>query len=213
MRQASPSAAGSGLMEYVNAGISPDAIWDGILKSANELLLRKPGIIALHAVTSINALHFIFGAAADETTRRMALLQAAGWVAMFRENIGGAPAFKLDAMEPRDVPKAPAEAIADIFATIKDNRQDAARKTLGFLKNGGTNDAIFAAARRMIFLKGRDSHDYKFGAAAWEESLFASTPQTRALLTAGMMGHLPPSTQPDSPLMIRSREAVSTVLK
>ena len=213
LRQASPSAAGSGLLEYLQGGVSPDAVWDGILKSANELLLRKPGIIALHAVTSINALHFIFGAAADETTRRMALLQAASWVAMFRQNVGDAKAFNLDTIEPLDVPKAPGDAVAEIFKTIGKDRQEAARKTLGYFKNGGTSDAIFAAARRMIFLKGRDSHDYKFGAAAWEESVLASTPRTRSLLTASMMGHLPSSTEPDTPLMIRSREAVSTVLK
>ena len=65
----------------------------------------------------------------------------------------------------------------------------------------------------MIFLKGTDSHDFKFGAAAWEESLLASTPRTRSLLTAGMMGYLPSSTTPDSPLMTRAREAVSAVLK
>jgi hypothetical protein len=213
LRQASPKAAGSGLLEYLQGGVSPDAIWDGILKGANELLLRKPGIIALHAVTAINSLHFIYGAAADETTRRLCLIQAASWAAMFRESIGEAAKLKLEAMEPMEVPKAPADAIADIFATIGKSRVDAARKTLGYFRNGGNNEAIFAAARRMIFLKGRDSHDYKFGAAAWEESVLASTPGTRSLLTASMMGHLPPSTAPDSPLMLRSREAVSTVLK
>jgi hypothetical protein len=212
LRHVTPSAAGSGLMEYINGGVSANAVWDGVLKSANELLLRKPGIIALHAVTSVNALHYVFGAAADETTRRLALLQAASWAAMFRESVGDAPAFKLNELEPMEVPKAPAEAIADVFATVGKSRQEAARKALGFLKNGG-DEAIFAAARRMIFLKGRDSHDYKFGAAAWEESLLASTPRTRSLLTAAMMGHLPASTTPDSPLMIRSRNAVSAVLK
>jgi hypothetical protein len=213
LRHASARAAGSGLTEYINGSVSPDAVWDGVLKCANELLLRKPGIIALHAVTAVNALHFIYGAAADETTRRMAMLQAASWVAMFRESIGDAPKFKINAMEPMEVSKSPADAIAEIFAAIKNSRLEAARKTLGFLKNGGTNEAVFAAARRMIFLKGRDSHDYKFGAAAWEESVLASTPGTRSLLTAAMMGHLPSSASPDSPLMIRSREAVSTILK
>jgi hypothetical protein len=213
LRSASPKAAGSGLLEYLQGGVSPDAVWDGILKASNELLLRKPGIIALHAVTAVNALHFIYGAAADETTRRLCLLQAASWTAMFRESIGEAPKLTIDQLELLDVSRKPDEAVADIFATVGKNRTDAARKTLAFLKNGGSHEAIFAAARRMIFLKGRDSHDYKFGAAAWEESLLASTPNTRSLLTAGMMGHLPASTTPDSPLMIRSREAVSSALK
>jgi len=89
---------------------------------------------------------------------------------------------------------------------------DAARKTLGFLKNGGSNEAVFAAARRMIFLKGRDSHDYKYGAAAWEECVLASDPKWRAPLAAAMMFNLPGSKTPDSPLMNQAREAVARVL-
>jgi len=212
LRSAAPGAIGGELVKSLKAASGPEPLWDGILKAANELLLRKPGIVALHAVTSINALHYIFGAAADETTRKTALLQAASWCTMFRDAIGEAPRLRIDALEPADVPKAPDEALADIFATIGKSRDEAARKTLAFLGSGGTDEAVFAAARRMIFLKGRDSHDFKFGAAAWEESLLASTPQTRSILTAAMMGNLPASTTADSPLMIRARVASKSVL-
>jgi hypothetical protein len=212
MRSVNPNAVGAEFVKSLQAGSGPEPLWDGILKAANELLLRKPGIVALHAVTSVNALHFIYGAAADESTRKTALLQAASWVAMFREAIGDAPKVKIDALEPADVAKSPDEAIADIFATIGNSREEAARKTIAFLNAGGTDEAIFAAARRMIFLKGRDSHDFKFGAAAWEESLLASSPKTQTLLTAAMMGNLPSSSTSDSPLMIRAREASKTVL-
>ncbi|MBS0263487.1 MAG: twin-arginine translocation signal domain-containing protein [Planctomycetes bacterium] len=213
LRQASSRAAGAYLQEYVNGGIHPAGIWDGLLKAANELLLRKTGIISLHAVTAVNALHYIFGAAADEQTRRLALLQAASWIALFREALGDAPAWHLNELEPSPIPRSADEAVADIFATIGVNRRDAAGKTLAFLAQGGSNETLFAAARRMIFLKGTDSHDFKFGAAAWEESLLASTPRTRSLLTAGMMGYLPASTTADSPLMNRAREAVANGLK
>ena len=213
LRSPPPHAMGAYVLEYVQGGINPDAIWDGIVKSAHEILLRQPGIIALHAVTSIHALHYIVGAAADQQTRKMAMLQAASWVALFRDRIGDARKLRLNELEPLDLPAQPDEALADIFTTIGKSREEATRKTLQFLNTGGTCEAIFAAARRMILLKGQDSHDYKFGAAAWEEALLASTPRTRTLLTAAMMGHLPPSTAPDSPLMIRSREAVSSMLK
>jgi len=212
LRSAAPHAIGGEIVKSLKSASGPEPLWDGILKASNELLLRKPGIVALHAVTSVNALHYIFRAAADEATRKTALLQAASWSALFREAIGDAPKHRIDALEPIEVQKAPDEAIADIFATIGKNREDAARKTVAFLAAGGTDEAVFAGARRMIFLKGRDSHDFKFGAAAWEESLLASTPRTRTLLTAAMMGNLPASTTEDSPLMIRAREASRTVL-
>ena len=59
----------------------------------------------------------------------------------------------------------------------------------------------------MILAKGTDSHDFKFGASAWEEASLASTPRTRQLLVSAMLGHLPSSTAPDSPFMQRAREA------
>ncbi|MFM7591684.1 MAG: hypothetical protein ACKO85_07805 [Isosphaeraceae bacterium] len=211
LRKAAPKDAGAAMAEFVKSGSSPQAIWDVILKGSNELLLRKPGIVSLHAVTSINALHYIFTAAGDDTTRKLAMAQAAGWVTLFRQALGDAPALDINQLEPLDLPKAPDEVIADIFATVGKNRTDAARKTLGFLQNGGSHEAIFAAARRMIFHKGRDSHDYKFGAAAWEESLLAGTPRNRELLTAAMMGNLPASTSADSPLMIKAREAAHSL--
>ena len=41
----------------------------------------------IHAVTSANSLHYIYGASGDPTTRRLALLQAVGWAALFRDRI------------------------------------------------------------------------------------------------------------------------------
>ena len=70
-----------------NEGISPDSIWDAVILAGNEVLIRKPDILAIHAVTSANALHFIYGASGDDTTRRLALLQAVGWQPLFRDRI------------------------------------------------------------------------------------------------------------------------------
>ena len=107
------------------------------------------------------------------------------------------------------------EAVGEIFETINDGpegRGKAAGKTVGYLERGGSTDLIFAAARRMIFHKGRDSHDYKFGAAAWEECELADDPKWRAPLAAAMMFNLPGAKTADSPLMKRAREAVASVL-
>ena len=176
------------------------------------MLLRKAGIVALHATTSINALHYIFQASGDNLTRKLAILQAAGWLAIFRQDIGNAPKLDLAALNPIGTESKSEEALADIFRTIGQSREQAAAKTLGYLEAGGANEAIFAAGRRLIFQKGRDSHDYKFAAAAWEESILASDVKSRKLLTASAMGHFPSSTAADSPLMVRAREAVAGVL-
>ena len=49
-------------------------------------------------------------------------------------------------------------------------------------------------------------------AAAWEECVLASDPKWRAPLAAATMFNLPGAKSPDSPLMIRAREAVANVL-
>lgn len=213
MRQAAPEAASAEAVKLLNQGVAPSSLWDAVVLCGSELLMRSPGILAIHAVTSANALHYIYGASGDDTTRRLALLQAVGWQPIFRARIKPKEGFRIDDLSPWkvDVSKQD-EAVGEIFETINDGRDKAAGKTFSYLEHGGSSDLIFAAARRMIFHKGRDSHDYKFGAAAWEECVLAGDPKWRAPLAAAMMFNLPGAKTEDSPLMIRAREAVAHVL-
>jgi hypothetical protein len=99
--------------------------------------------------------------------------------------------------------------VGAIFAAINDDRKKAADQTLAYLAHGGSPDLIFDAARRMIFHKGRDSHDYKYGAALWEESLWSTDPRWRSAMIAASMFNLPGAKTADSPLMIKAREALA----
>ncbi len=211
LRQASPEDASAEALKLINQGISPDSLWDAVILSASELLMRSPGIVSLHATTASNSLHYIYNASGDDTTRKLALLQAVGWQPLYRGRVKGPAAPFIDALEPIK-PTAPGdEAIGEIFEAVSTDRGVAARKTLGYLSNGGSSDLLFTAARRLIFHKGRDSHDYKYGAAAWEESVLASDPKWRSPLLAATMFNLPGAKTKDSDLMIRAREAVKTL--
>jgi hypothetical protein len=215
MRQATPDDAPAEAVAALNRGVSPASLWDAVILAANETLMRAPNILALHAVTSANALHFIYGASGDDTTRRLALLQAVGWQPMFRGRIKPGEGPAIDALEPKAPETQGAEAVAEVFAVVDKNvesKATAAAKALGYLNAGGETDLLFETARRMIFHKGRDSHDYKYGAAAWEECVLASDTRWRAPLAAAMMFNLPGAKTPDSPLMNRAREAVARVL-
>ena len=212
LRSAKPDTASREVASLLNRGIAPEAVWDAIILAGSELLLRKPGIVALHAMTSTNALHYIYQVSGDDLTRKLAILQAASWVAIFRESMGGSAALDLTSLSPIVSESKAEESLSQIFDTVGKNRQQAAARTLGFLDGGGTTEAVFARGRRLIFQKGRDSHDYKYAAAVWEESVLASDPKWRRLLTAASMGHFPASSTPDSPLMTRARKAVSEVL-
>lgn len=214
MREGSPESASAEAVALLNRGVAPDSLWDAVVLCASELLMRSPGILALHAVTSSNALHFIYGASGDDTTRRLALLQAVGWQPLFRGAIKPADSIAIDGIQPikpETAGKDKDEAIGEIFEAVNENRGTATAKALGYLESGGNQDVLFAAARRMIFHKGRDSHDYKYGAAAWEECQLAADPRWHAPLAAAMMFYLPGAKTPDSPLMDRAREAVGKV--
>lgn len=212
IRQASAEEASAEALKLLNDGIAPDALWDAVNLAASELMIRSPGIVSIHATTSANSLHYIYKASGDDTTRRLALLQAVGWQPLYRARAKPPTEPAIDAIEPAKPSAAGEEAVSEIFEAVSTDRNQAARKTLGYLEAGGSTDLMFAAARRMIFHKGTDSHDYKYGAAQYEECLLASDPRWRAPLLAAAMFNLPGAKKPDSPLMIRAREAVKNVM-
>jgi hypothetical protein len=212
IRQGSPDQAADKAVELLNAGIAPQALWDAVVLSAGELMVRSPGILALHAVTSTNALHYIHTVSGDDTNRKLALLQAVGWIPLFRDRVKPPAEPDLLALEPADPVGQGPEAVAEIFNELERDRQVALRKAMGYLEKGGSADAIYALGRTLIFHKGRDSHDYKFGAAAWEEHRLVSDPAWQPALLASSLIHIPGSARQDSPLMRRARDAVEQVL-
>ncbi|WP_197490739.1 hypothetical protein [Planctomyces sp. SH-PL62] len=212
LREATPEAASAEVVKLLKSGIDPGSIWDAVLLFSSELMMRNPGIIAIHATTAANSLHYIYGASGDDTTRKLALLQAVGWQPLYRERIKSPNPIAIDAI-PEDAPvSTDLEAVQGIFEAVGKDRERAAAETVSFLSRGGSPRELFDAASRMIFLKGTDSHDYKYGAAVWEEALHTTDPKWRPRLAAAAMYHLPGASRPDSPLMIRAREAVANVL-
>lgn len=212
LREASGEEASAEVVKQLNAGVAPGSLWDAVLLYGNEMFLAAPGIAPLHAVTAANALHYIHDHSGEDDTRKLALLQAAGWQAMYRGRVSNAAPLRLDHLEPIDPEGTGESAIADIFATADSDRREAAAKVVGFLGKGGTPEDVFAAGRRMIFHKGPDSHQYKYGAAIWEEVLLANDPRWQAPLTAAALAYWPGAKTRESGLMRRAREAVATVL-
>ena len=86
-----------------NRGVAPQSIWDALFDGAGELLLRQPGIVSLHAVTTTNALHYAYQASGDDQTRRLLLLQNAAFLTLFRGAMGGRGKVgeaRIDRLEP-----------------------------------------------------------------------------------------------------------------
>src|SRR5262249_50067851 len=153
LRQASPEAASTKVVELLNQGVAPQSVWDAIFSAAGELLMRRPDILSLHAVTATNALHFAFQNCAIDQTRRLLLLQNASFRPLFR---GGADQLEpnyLDQLQMEDAGEIKPPALDDIFAEISHNRKKAAQKTLAWLKANPAPKEFINAARRLVFLK------------------------------------------------------------
>jgi hypothetical protein len=174
----------------LNKGIAPQSIWDAIFVGAGELLLRQPGIVALHAVTTTNAIHFAYQTTRDDLTRKLLLLQNAALLPQFRESMKGRGRVQdavLDGLEPVPPEQQGAGAIEEILADLSRDRNRAAGKTLGYLSAGGDPAPLIDAARQVLIRKGDDAHDYKFGSAVMEDYRHVSPDFQKHFLAASMM--------------------------
>lgn len=198
-REASAAEVGEAVSKWINAGVAPQSIWDAVSLGATELLMRNPGILSLHATTFTNAARHSFRHAADDMTRRLLLLQAASFVPLFRGARGKA-GVNIDEMAS---PASPAEGgLDEVFEDISSDRMRAATKLYGWLAAGNDPEAFARAGRRLIFLKGTDSHDYKFSSAVLEDYHLVS-PRWRNQFLAGSVFNWRGSQHPDSGLAAR----------
>ena len=171
LHDCTPQQASEKVVEFMSAGIALQSIWDGIYASAGELLMRQRGIVALHSVTTTNAIHHAFQAAADDRTRQYLLLQNASFLPMFRDaarDRGELANRRITDLRGGD-PVDPKGAIQAVFRTMGKDRLAAAQMLYQYLSAKGDAQSVVDHARRLVFLKGSDSHDYKFSSAALED--------------------------------------------
>ena len=168
--------------------------------------MRNPGILSLHATTCTNALHYAWQHCQNEETRRMLLLQNAAYLPLFR---GKNPdkGVRIDELESKALTESGPAAVEEIFAEISKDRLEASRKILAFLKENPDPKPLANAARRLIFLKGRDSHDYKFSSAVLED-YYQLAPPGRDRFLAASVFNLKGSGAPDNDLVKRTRAAL-----
>jgi hypothetical protein len=212
IRTGTAADAGALVVELLNNRVDPASLWDGIFLGAGELLMRQPGIVGLHCVTTANALYFGFQTAQSVQTRLFLLLQAASFLPMFRKVMQSRGKVRDDvridtlaALKPQGTG---AGAIEELLTDVSKDRMAAAQKTLALLEaRPAEAEALMAAARRLIFLKGRDSHDYKFSSAVLED-FYHATPSFRGRFLATSMFNLHGTQDRDNDLVKRTRAAL-----
>lgn len=210
LRNDSDDEACDQVVELLNRGVAPQSIWDALFDASGELLLRQPGIVSLHAVTSTNALHFAYQASGNDETRKMLLLQNAAFLTLFRQALGGRGKVgdaRIDQLEPVSTAESGSGSVEEIFAEASRDRTNAARKAFAYLQAGRDPRPLIDAARRLVFLKGNDAHDYKFSSAVLED-YFAASPTWRDRYLASSLVLLPTPGEKDNDLVKRTRAAL-----
>ncbi|WP_437193598.1 hypothetical protein [Planctomicrobium sp. SH527] len=208
-RTEDPHAAAKSAAGVIEKGGSPQSIWDAVFVGSGELLMRQPGIVGLHGLTTANAMHFIWENTADETLRKRLLLQACSFNTMFRDAAAGRGALKpqtIDQLAETASSSGTAPQLEEIFATISKDKAAASSQVRAYLQSGGTPDDFVAAARRIIFLKGRDAHDYKFSSAILEDAEHVS-PEWRDQFLSLAVFNLRGSGDRDNLMLERTRQA------
>jgi hypothetical protein len=196
------------IVELLNKGVAPHSIWDGLQLGAGELLMRQPGIVGLHTLTTANAMRYCYEACGDDSTRRLLLLQCAAFLPLFRgamKSRGKVEDAKIDALAPAEGSATP----ESVFADVGRDRAAGAAKALAYLKSGGDAKALLTAARVLIFLKGTDSHDYKFSSAVLEDYHHVA-PEQRDRFLAASTYWLKGTSAKDNAIVGRIREALKT---
>ena len=114
----------------------------------------------------------------------------------------------MDELMPLATKASGADAVGEIFSEVSPKtRVDAARKVLSYLEAGGDPRLFADAARRLIFAKGNDAHDYKFSSAVLEDYHFIVGEAGNRYLAASV-GYLKGSGAKDNGLVTRIREAL-----
>lgn len=214
-RSATAEEGSAQVVELLNKKVDPSCIWDGLFLTAGELLMRQPGIVALHCVTTLNALYFAYQTTGNDETRRMMMLQGAAFLPLFRGAMQGRGKLRnvqIDKVEPfqgGNGDKKEAISLESIYRDVSNEPLRAAQKTMGLLQADPERiHDLISAGRRLIFTKGNNSHDYKFSSAALEDFYHVSPPWRDRYLAACM--HKMRGTRArDNGLVERARAAFS----
>jgi hypothetical protein len=201
-RDGSPDDASDAVVAALKNGVSPQSAIDALFTGSAELMLRQPAIPALHAVTTSNAMHYLYQTCGDEVTRRRLLLQNAAFLPMFADFMKGRGKVgdvRLDTLKAAPGPRSD----GDLFGG---DRLDVARRIITVATEPGDAREVIAEVRRRIFLKGTDAHHYKFSSAVLED-FFHVSPEWRSRLLACSSQYLPSGK--DNPLVQRVRVALA----
>ena len=208
LRTGSPDDAARCVVERLNGGASPQSLYDAMHLASGELLMRQTGIVSLHAMTATNAIRFLFDHVGSPDVRKLLLLQNAAFLPQFRESMRSRGTLGDTRIDEFSAVDGPAVTMMDeIFQNVGREPLLAAQQSLAYLEATQDAGSLLNTARRLIFLKGNDSHDYKFSSATMED-YYKVSPQVRDRFLAASTFYWKGLESSDNTLVARIRAAL-----
>ncbi len=205
LREESALDIGARAIEWLHHGVHPQSLWDAIILGAGELIMRASGIISVHANTSIEALRFAYQHVADDTRRRLLLLQGLSFITLFREMLGkNTRDIRIDTFSPRPPQQRDDDVMSEIFDDISRDRQLAAGKLLHYLSRGASSEPFLLLSRRYTVDRNTGYHDYKFTEAAFENASHLS-PEWRDRYLSASVFYMNGAKDKVNPVVTRAR--------
>ncbi len=208
LRTGTSEEASAATVDVLNSGVSPQSVFDALHTVATEMLMQQTGIIALHAVTTTNAIRFLIDTTGNDETRRLLILQNAAFLPLFRQSMAGRGNIGKQTVDELETSSDTTADLESIFVNVGRNRHAASSGVFEYLSAGNDAAELITTARRLIFLKGSNSHDYKFSSAILED-YYKISPSFRNQFLAAGSTMLRGSTLPDNDLVARIRAALS----
>ena len=136
VRGAAPAAASSEVAKMLLAGqANARDAWDGVHLAAGDLMLKLPGILGVHCVTSANALHYAFRMSGDAETRFYLLLQGVGWMGQFANYMSRDDKMRdldLSKLERSSKSASGSDEVTSVLAQLGTDADEAARMAFGY---------------------------------------------------------------------------------
>jgi hypothetical protein len=203
-RAGSPDDLSRHVISALDRRVAPDALWDGLCAYAAELMIRGPEgsarVGGLHALTTVDALRKIADDAVDDSIRRLALLQAASWMALFREYVAAQAARATMPVGSADLVGLEASAAPtsadDLLQLAANDPLAGARAAIAWIEAGRGLDAIATPLLRQAVRRSRfDEHDCKFPVASWIRPRAPASAGSRASSPSSPMAGRAPRTR------------------
>ena len=197
IRNASSSEAQQIVLDGLHKGLGAQTIWDGLRLFASELFNRhiktetmddSAILLPVHAVTMTNAFAYAYRQTKVERTKKLMLLQAAGWLPLMRSDLQ-----KLESRLPLDGPgldllgQNTSGRVSSLEQCFEAYSADAARLVLD--QKPDLAPTFRQKIYQALLRKGVEHHQHKYVAAICEESVLAH-PKLSAMLLAPSVTYL-----------------------